>query len=233
MVWVLRWVPGKCPVSRIAGAGPAGPTRRPRRDYASSSGPSACSAAGTTPSSGTRCWPQPLSMAGPNRTCLMRSPAGRPATSGCTHWSRRSPTSAPPPAGRASRCARHARIWLSALATSAITTSSGRSRSANYALRSALSRCSGGSSAASAPAMPHVIANQACGRPAVSGPVLADATYLNAATCECVCRLACQAGSGASGCGWTAEWTRWRYRSNLDISSVVNGNRDSRSASRT
>jgi hypothetical protein len=43
--------------------------------------------------------------------CLMKSPAGRPTTSGSTPCSRRSPTSAPPPAGRASRCARHAGTW--------------------------------------------------------------------------------------------------------------------------
>ena len=36
---------------------------------------------------------------------------------GSTPCSRRSPTSAPPPAGRACRCARHARTWPSALAT--------------------------------------------------------------------------------------------------------------------
>jgi hypothetical protein len=33
---------------------------------------------------------------GPNRICLIRSPGGRPATSGSTPCSRRSPTSAPP-----------------------------------------------------------------------------------------------------------------------------------------
>jgi hypothetical protein len=48
---------------------------------------------------------------------LMRSPGGRPTTSGSTPCSRRSPTSAPPPAGRACRCATHARTWPSALAT--------------------------------------------------------------------------------------------------------------------
>src|SRR5580704_7716752 len=57
------------------------------------------------------------SMAGPNRTCSMRWPGGRPTTSGSTPCSRRSPTSAPPPAGWASQCARHARTWASALAT--------------------------------------------------------------------------------------------------------------------
>ena len=53
---------------------------------------------------------------GPDRTCSMRAPRGRPTTSGSTPCTRRSPTSVPPPAGRASRCARHARTWTSALA---------------------------------------------------------------------------------------------------------------------
>src|SRR5256886_8691314 len=44
----------------------------PWRDYASGSCPRPPSAAGKTPSSSTRCWPQQPSMAGPNRTCLMR-----------------------------------------------------------------------------------------------------------------------------------------------------------------
>ena len=48
-------------------------------------------------------WPQQPSTPGPNRTCSMRSPAGRPTTSGSTPCSRPSPTSAPPPAGRACR----------------------------------------------------------------------------------------------------------------------------------
>jgi hypothetical protein len=48
-------------------------------------------------------------LAGPTRTCLRRPPGGRPTTSGSTPCSRPSPTSAPPPAGRACRCARHAR----------------------------------------------------------------------------------------------------------------------------
>jgi hypothetical protein len=42
---------------------------------------------------------------------------GRPMTSGSTACSRRSATSAPPRAGRACRCARHARTWPGALAT--------------------------------------------------------------------------------------------------------------------
>ncbi len=46
---------------------------------------------------------------GPNRICWMRSPGGRPMTSGSTACSRRSATSAPPRAGRACRCVRHAR----------------------------------------------------------------------------------------------------------------------------
>ncbi len=62
--------------------GPAGPARCPWRDYASGSCPSAPSAAGKTRSSSTQCWPQQPSMAGPTRTCLMRSPGGRPTTSG-------------------------------------------------------------------------------------------------------------------------------------------------------
>ena len=62
----------------------------------------------------TQCWPQEPSTAGPNRTCWMRSPGGRPTTSGSTPCSRRSPASGPPPAGRACRCARHARTWLRA-----------------------------------------------------------------------------------------------------------------------
>ena len=74
--------------------------------------PSAPSAAGKTRSSSTQCWPQQPSTAGPNRTCLMRSPGGRPTTSGSTPCSRRSPISAPPPAGRVCRCARHARTCL-------------------------------------------------------------------------------------------------------------------------
>ena len=68
--------------------------------------------------SSTQRWrPQQPFMAGPDRTCLMRWPGGRPATSGSTPCSRRSPTSAPPPAGRACRYARHARTWPAALAT--------------------------------------------------------------------------------------------------------------------
>ena len=70
-----------------------------------------------TRSSDTQCWPEEPSMVGSNRTCLMRSSGGRPTTSGSTPCSRRSPTSGPPPAGRACRCARHARTWLRAPAT--------------------------------------------------------------------------------------------------------------------
>ncbi len=47
----------------------------------------------------------------------------RPMTSGSTRCSRRSPTLAPPPAGRACRCARHARTWPSALATPCLSRS--------------------------------------------------------------------------------------------------------------
>src|SRR5919201_722552 len=47
----------------------------------------------------------------------MKSPGGRPTTSGSTRCPRRSPTSAPSPAGRAYRHAGHARTWASALAT--------------------------------------------------------------------------------------------------------------------
>jgi len=64
--------------------GPAGPTRCPCRDQASGSCPGAPSAAGQTPRSGTRRWPQQPSMAGPTRTCLTRPPGGRPTTSGST-----------------------------------------------------------------------------------------------------------------------------------------------------
>ena len=103
--------------TRWTGAGPAGPTRCPWRDYATGSCPSAPSAAGKTRSSSTRCWPQQPFTAGPNRTCLMRWPGGRPTTSGSTPCSRRSPTSALPLAGRASQCARHARTWASTRAT--------------------------------------------------------------------------------------------------------------------
>jgi hypothetical protein len=74
-------------------------------------------AAGKTRSSSTRCWPQQPSMAAPTPTCLMRSPGGRPTTSGNTPCLRPSPTSAPPPAGRACRYARHARTWPSAPGT--------------------------------------------------------------------------------------------------------------------
>ena len=70
-----------------------------------------------TPRSSARCWSQQPSVAGPNRICWMRWPGGRPRICGSTPCSRRSPASAPPPAGRACRCARHARTWLSALAT--------------------------------------------------------------------------------------------------------------------
>ena len=55
--------------------------------------------AGKTRSSSTRCWPRRPCMAGPNRICWMRSPGGRPTTSGSTACSRRSATSAPPRAG--------------------------------------------------------------------------------------------------------------------------------------
>ena len=67
----------------------------------------------------------------------MRSPGGRPTTSGSTPCSRRSPTSAPPPARRASRCARHARTWPRALATRAITISSGHGRSGHLTVGAA------------------------------------------------------------------------------------------------
>ena len=70
-----------------------------------------------TPSFSARCWSQQPSMAGPNRICWMRWPGGRPRICGSAPCSRRSPASAPPPAGRASQCARHARTWASALAT--------------------------------------------------------------------------------------------------------------------
>ena len=53
--------------------------------------------------------PRQESMAGPSRICWTRSPRGRPTTSGSTPCTRRSPTSAPPPAGRASQCAKRAR----------------------------------------------------------------------------------------------------------------------------
>ena len=61
--------------------------------------------------------PQQPSMAGPTRTCLMRSPGGRPTTSGNTPCSRPSPASAPPPAGSACRYTRHARTCPSVPAT--------------------------------------------------------------------------------------------------------------------
>jgi len=48
---------------------------------------------------------------------LEEVPGGRATTSGNTRCSRPSPTSAPPPAGRACRHARHARTWPSAPAT--------------------------------------------------------------------------------------------------------------------
>jgi len=73
--------------------------------------------AGKIRSSSTWCWPRRPSMAGPNRICWMRSPGGRPMTSGSTACSRRSAASAPPRAGRACRCVRHARTWPGALAT--------------------------------------------------------------------------------------------------------------------
>ena len=76
-----------------------------------------CTAADKTTKPGTRCWPQRPCMAGPSRTCLMRSPGGRATTSGSTPCSRRSLTSAPPPAEWPYRCARHARTLPSALAT--------------------------------------------------------------------------------------------------------------------
>ena len=54
---------------------------------------------------------------GTDRTCLMRSPGGRPTTFGNTPCSRPSPTSAPRPAGWACRYARHARTCPSVPAT--------------------------------------------------------------------------------------------------------------------
>src|ERR1700722_20071891 len=48
---------------------------------------------------------------------LMRSPGGRPTTSVSTPCTRRSPASAPPPAGRAHRSGRLARTWPRALTT--------------------------------------------------------------------------------------------------------------------
>jgi hypothetical protein len=89
----------------------------PLEGCASGSCPRPPSAGGRTRSFSTRSWPQRPSTAGPNRTCWMRSPSGRPTTSGSTPRTLRSPISAPPPAGRASRCARHARTWTSTLAT--------------------------------------------------------------------------------------------------------------------
>ena len=73
--------------------------------------------AGRTRSSSTRCWLRQLFMAGPTRTCWMRSPGGRATISGNTPCSRPSPTSAPRPAGRTCLYTRHARTWLSAPTT--------------------------------------------------------------------------------------------------------------------
>ena len=87
---------------RWSGAGPAGPSRCTWRDCASGSCPRRPSADGGTRSSSTQCWPQRVSTGGPSRICLMRSPRGRLTTSGSTPCTRRSPTSAPPPSGRAS-----------------------------------------------------------------------------------------------------------------------------------
>src|SRR5215470_5559440 len=50
-------------------------------------------------------------MGEPSRTCSLRSPGGRPMTSGSTPSTPRPPTSAPPPATQASPYARHARTW--------------------------------------------------------------------------------------------------------------------------
>src|SRR5262249_4987029 len=82
-------------------AGRAGPL--PLEGLRERSCPRPPSAAGRTRSSSTRCWPRRPPVAGPNRTCSVRSPGGRAKTSGSTPCSRRSPTSAPPPAGRACR----------------------------------------------------------------------------------------------------------------------------------
>jgi hypothetical protein len=57
------------PQSRsVTRCGASRPIRCPWRDYANGSCPSAPSAPGKTPSSGTRCWPQQRSTAGPNQT---------------------------------------------------------------------------------------------------------------------------------------------------------------------
>ena len=58
-----------------------------------------------------------LAAAGPDRTCSRKSPTGRLTTSGSTPCTRRSPASAPPPAGRASQSGMHARTSASAPAS--------------------------------------------------------------------------------------------------------------------
>jgi hypothetical protein len=109
--------------------GQPGPTRCPWRDYASGSCLRPPSAVGRTRSSSTRCWPQQPSAAGPNRTCLMRSPGGRPTTSGSTPCTRRPPASAPPPVGRRPCAPGMPRPGRSPWQPSAITTSLGCSES--------------------------------------------------------------------------------------------------------
>ena len=80
-----------------------GQPRRPAglgRDARSGSCPSAPSAAGRTRSSSSLSWQRRRCAAEPSLICSMRSPGGRPTTSGSTPCTRRSLISAPPPAGR-------------------------------------------------------------------------------------------------------------------------------------
>ncbi len=107
---------GGCGLGSLAGE-LAGPSRWPWRDCVSGTCPSAPSAAGRTPSCSTQSWPRRPSTGEPNRTCWRRLPTGRPTTSGSTPCTRRSPTSPPPRAGRASQSAKHARTSTSASAT--------------------------------------------------------------------------------------------------------------------
>jgi hypothetical protein len=113
------------PRTRWTGAEPAGPARWPWKDCASGFCPSARSAAGQNKKFQYAVLAAAALHGGANRICWMRSPSGRAMTSGSTACSRRSATSAPPRAGRACRCVRHAGLGYAPWPPSAVTASSG------------------------------------------------------------------------------------------------------------
>ena len=109
-------------------SGPAAPAHCRWKACGSSSCPNPRSAAHRARSSSTRSWPRRRSTGEPSRTCSMRSPGGRPMTSGSTPSTPRLPTSAPPLAKQASPCGRHARTWPTAQGTPRHNTHHGAAR---------------------------------------------------------------------------------------------------------